>query len=121
VILVGVEEVFIERKSIHYYISADPGEEKTVDVFTVSPGKKFKLEKVRVGFPSGTAFELEVSIFRGLEQVKPTDGVMRGDGMVLVDAVQVWFGAGESVKLHYKNVSPTATRKAVVIIEGYEV
>jgi len=115
-----VEEKYVERKSIHYFISASAGEEKTIDVFTVSPVKKFKLEKVQIFFPLGTAFELEVAIFRGLEQIKPTNGVYKGNGNVFVDTTGVWFGTGETVKLWYKNLSTTDVRQATVLLEGFE-
>jgi len=116
-----VEEALVERRSIHYFISASPGEETTINVFTVSPGKRFKLEKVSVFFPTGTNFELEVAIFRGLEQVKPTNGVYKGNGNTITDTTGVWFGTGEDVKLWYKNLNTTTARQGTALLEGFEV
>jgi hypothetical protein len=113
-------EQHVERKSIAYYILAAPGEEKTVDVYKVSGGRKFVLERVQVAFPVGQFFELHVKIFRGLEQVKPTNGDYCGDGFVIADITKVEFGSGESVKVYYKNDSTTQYRECLVIIEGYE-
>jgi len=115
-----VEAKYIARKSIHYFISASPGAEALVGVYKVSPGKRFKLERVQIFFEMGTAFELEVAIFRGLEQVKPTTGVYKGEGNVFVDVTGVWFGPGEEVKLWYKNLSTTDIRKATLLLEGFE-
>jgi len=115
-----VEEKYVERKSAHLYISASPGVEEIIDAFTVSPGKKFKLERTFVFFPSGTAFELEVAVYRGHEKVKPTIGVYKGDGNSVEDKTAVWFGSGEPVKVWYKNLSTTDVRKCTVMLEGYE-
>jgi len=120
-VVVVVEESHVERKSIHYFIDASPGEERIVDVFTVSPGKRFKLEKVSVFFPDETAFELEVAIFRALEQVKPTNGVYKGKGNTITDTTGVWFGTGEVVKLWYKNLNTTTARQGTALLEGFEV
>jgi len=120
-VIAVVEEVYKERKSIHYYIEASPGAEEKVTIFTVSPGKKFKLQRVHVFFPTGTNFELEVAIFRGEEKVKPTDGVYKGDGNVFPDLTAVWYGTGEKVILWFKNLSATDVRKGSVLLEGFEV
>ena len=111
---------YVERKSIHYLIQASPDEEATYEVYTVSPGKKFKLERVQIFFPLGTAFELQVKVFRGLEQIKPTTGYYCGDGNVMVDVTGVWFGSGETIKLWWKNTSSSDNRFATVLLEGYE-
>jgi len=118
-VVVG-EEGFKERKSISKLILASPGEEKTIDAYRVSGGKRFKLERVQVFFPLGSYFELEVKILRGSEQVKPTDGSYRGDGNVVVDVTGVWFGSDEHIKIWYKNNSSTDNRAATVLLEGFE-
>jgi len=111
---------WVERKSIHYFISASAGEESKVAVYTTGIGKRFKLERVQIFWPLGTAFELEVAVFRGLEQIKPTNGVYKGDGNVFVDTTGVWFDSGEKVYVWYKNLSTTDIRQATLLLEGYE-
>jgi len=110
----------VERKSIHYFISASPGEESFIEVYRVSAAKRFKLERVQIFFPLGTAFELEVAVYRGGEKIKPTDGTYRGDGNVMVDTTGVWFISDQTIRLWYKNLSDTDIRQATVLLEGYE-
>jgi len=113
-------EQYVERKSIAYHILAAPGEEKTVDIYKVSEGRKFVLERVQIAFPAAQYFELRVKIMRGLEQVKPTTGSYCGDGFVVTDTTKVEFGSGENIKVYYKNGSTTQYRECFVLIEGYE-
>jgi len=119
-VVVVVEERYRERKSIAYFINALAGEENTVSVYKVSAGMKFYLERVTIYFQNGSAFELIVAIYRGLEQVKPTNGVYRADGGFVQDTTKVEFGSGEDVKVYYKNTNTTTARKALVLLEGYE-
>jgi len=115
------EEEYKERRSIHYYIEAAAGAEDRVTIWTVTAGRKFKLERVQIFFPVGTNFELEVAIYRSEEKVKPTDGVYKGDGNVFVDQTEIWFGTGEKIILWYKNLHATEVRKGSVLLEGFEV
>ena len=115
-----VEERYRERKSIAYFINASAGEERIVSVYNVSDGRKFYLERVTIYFQNNCAFELLVSVFRGLEQVKPTSGIYRADGGFVQDTTKVEFGSGEDVKVFYKNTNATTPRRALVLLEGYE-
>jgi len=115
-----VKEEYKERKSIHVFIEAAIGEIKTKKIYTVSPGKKFKLERVRVFFDAGTNFELKVAIFRGLEQVKPTDGTYRGNNNTVIDTTAVWFGTGETIRVWWQNLSTTEVKRCTLLLEGYE-
>ncbi len=118
--VVGEEQAYRERRSAAYTIIASPNEENTIEIYKVSPAKKFKLERVQIAFPVGSAFELQIAVYRGLEKVKPTTGVYSGDGFVIADITGVEFYSGDSVKLWYKNLSSTDIKRAIVILEGYE-
>jgi len=119
-VVVVVEQKYRERKSITYFVNAAANEERTVNIYRVSAGKKFFLERVTIYFQNACAFELLIAIFRGLEKVKPTDGFYRADSGFVQDITKVEFRSDEEVKVYYKNLNTTTARKALVLIEGYE-
>jgi len=106
------------KVSIPYMLTASAGAEDDVTVFEVPAARKFKTASVRISFPAGTYYELEISIYRGIKQIAPYTGVYQGDNEVIEDEFIEDISSGERVILHYKNTNSTEVREAFILIRG---
>ncbi|RLI15052.1 hypothetical protein DRO49_05685 [Candidatus Bathyarchaeota archaeon] len=92
----------------------------TETIYTVTAGKKLKLNKVKIWFPSGTNSELRVVILHGVERVVPEEGYLVGDGEEYSLPCQVEYGSQEEVKALLTNTSTTDSRTVQITLEGEE-
>ncbi|MEM2175113.1 MAG: hypothetical protein QXI58_05795 [Candidatus Micrarchaeia archaeon] len=99
------------KKVIAYYGTATKNTEGDVTIYTVPSGQVFTLEKVEVVFGSGVDFDLELSIYHGIKQVVPHEGVIAGSpGRIPLECEWKWQ-SGDRIILHYKNSNSTTDFK----------
>ena len=104
--------------SKQYTVSANTTE--TEIVYTVTPGKKLRLDLVKIWFPTGVNSELRVKILHGSMQVAPTEGYAVGDNIELEYKLEVEYGSEEYVKAWFQNVNSTESRDVQITLEGEE-
>ncbi len=104
--------------SIAYTLTANAGSEGDVALYRVEDARVLRLTDVRVNFPSGQAFKLQLSLFRGVQQVAPYQGAYASDGGVVVDKADVVLQSGERLILHYKNTDTVNPQSAFVLVGG---
>jgi hypothetical protein len=104
--------------SVAYKLTAGKGEEGDVTLYTVEAARVFKLRNISTNFPSGQAFKLEISIFRGMKQVAPSVGVYSGDGSVIKDESDEEFQSGERIIAHYKNTDTANAQSCFILLTG---
>jgi len=104
--------------SVAYKLTATAATEADYTIYTVPGGKRIKLGTFNVTFPIGTDGYLEISFYRGLEKIVPTEGVLVGEGMAYgVEEVEEYI-SGEKIIMHYKNTHPSAAKYAYILLEG---
>ena len=89
-------------------------------VYTVTPGKRFRLEMAEIWFPPGTNNELRVVLLRGVSRIIPSEGYVVGDGETFTFKANVEYGSQEAVKALLINASATSPRMAQITITGVE-
>lgn len=104
--------------SIAYTLTTSAGSEGDVTLYRVGDARVFKLTDVHVKFPSGQAFKLQLSLFRGVQQIAPYSGVYAGDGGVMADKADVVLQSGERLILHYKNTDTANPQSAFILVGG---
>ena len=104
--------------SLGYRLAAAAGAKGEVTLYTVEAARILRLTGVTVTFPAGQAFKLEVSLFRGPQQVLPNIGVFAGDGSVLHVACDIPIQSGERVRLQYNNTDAVSSQSAHVTLSG---
>jgi len=107
-----------ERISIPYHLTAEAGAEGNVTIYTVPAARTLRSIEVSIAFPVGQYGELEISFYRGIMRVLPTQGAYTGDNMLFPTRAFAEWGTGESVKVHYKNTNSTEVREAYILVEG---
>jgi len=107
-----------KRFSVAYTGIAPAGQEGDILLYTVQAGRKLTLDFLEINWESGCAFELELSLFRGIEQIAPSVGAYTGDGGRTRDLLDATLDSGERLILHYKNNNPDTPRKASVVVGG---
>jgi len=108
------QEVHIVHK-----LEAAAGAEADYILYTTPKGWDFRTEKISVAFDPATDYDLEISIFDGIRQVAPTQGVFVGKAMAFNTTREIEFEEGSKIILHYKNTNETTARKAIVEIFGF--
>jgi len=93
----------------------------TETIYTVTAGKKLKLNKVEIWFPPGSESELRVTILHGVSRVVPEEGYVVGDGETFTFKTNVVYGSQEEVKALLTNTSTTASHMVQITLEGEEV
>jgi len=109
----------VRRFSIVYKLTADPGASGEIVIYEVEPAYRFKTESVYIAFPAGTYGELEVAVYRGINQIAPSKGVYCGDNMVIEDEFVEDISSGERVILKYRNLNTTQVREAYIVVRGF--
>jgi len=104
--------------SKQYTVSANTTE--TQVAYTVTPGKKLKLNLVKIWFPTGVNSELRVKILHGNMQIAPTEGYAVGDNIELEYRPEVEYGSEEYVKVWLQNTNSTESRDVQITLEGEE-
>jgi hypothetical protein len=100
--------------------SVPPNTEAYEAVYTVSPGSRFTLKKVKVHFPVGVASQLLVRILQGWTSVAPVNGYFVGDDVVFEHEVEAEYGSGSVVRAYIRNISGASTKECTITIEGEE-
>jgi len=93
------------------------GSEGDEILYVIPPGKKGRFGTFNVAFPSGTNDELQISFYRGIEKIVPTDGVLVGDGVSYEIEEIEEYQTDEKIIVHWKNTG-TTVRKAYILLEG---
>jgi len=109
----------MQRKiSIPYLLTVDPGAEDTILLYEVEPGRRLKITSLRISFPSGTFYELEIEFLRGELKIAPYKRTYRGDNEVIEDEYIHDLFSSERLRMHYKNLNTTEVRQANILIRG---
>lgn len=103
---------------IIYKIEADPETEGDEVIYTTPNGWDLQTQKINVAFDPNVDYDLEISIFDGIRQVAPTDGVFVGKAMSFNTSREIIFQEDSSVIVHYKNNNKTTKRYAIIEILG---
>jgi len=104
--------------SIPYKLTADPGTEEVIPIWTVDKAKIFRMNSVRISFPQATYYELEIALQRGIKQIAPHIGKYVGDNEVINDELEAELESGSELKLYYKNLNTTQIRECSVLVRG---
>jgi len=108
-------------KEIYTYghdVTAPAGSSDEYSLLTVPSTKQFRMFKVKVHFPSGSGYYLQIAVMRGSEQVVPDAGYIVGDNnMVEIDCNKVFIG-GQDVKIWYNNTDSANAHTCYVLVEG---
>jgi hypothetical protein len=98
-----------------------PANTKTyVDLYTVSPGRRLRLQRIQVFFPTGTYNQLRVKIFQGWTSLAPTDGYFTGDEILVEKDVDAVYGSQSVVRAYLENLNLTYQRECVITLLGEE-
>jgi len=103
---------------IIYKVEANANSEGDVSIYTTPRGWDLQTQKINVAFDPNVDYDLEISIFDGIRQVAPTEGVFTGKAMAFNTSREVIFQEGSSVVVHYKNTNATTKRYAIIEILG---
>jgi len=103
---------------VAYELTAAAGASGEAAAYTVTPGRKFIVNKVTFVFPVGSGFALRVWIQRGTEKIIPKSGYVVGDGHRIPLLANVEFEGGSSIIVGYNNTDATDSHKVLVILEG---
>jgi hypothetical protein len=90
------------------------------EIYKVSPGRRLRLTKVEIFFPTGTLSELLVKILWGWTSLAPTDGFAQGDDAKLEYSVDAVYGSQMPVRAYLRNLSLTSARECVITLVGEE-
>jgi len=107
-----------EKISVGRTITESAGGESDTTIYTVQAAKKLRITRVRVHFPSGQNYQLQVYIKRGLEQVIPKEGYLAGNGGSIPVECDEIFDSSSEVVVHTKNLDTANEQSCHVIIEG---
>ena len=103
---------------IIYKLEAEANSEGEVEIYTTPKGWDLQTQKINVAFDPDVDYDLEISIFDGIRQVAPTQGVFTGKAMAFNSSREIVFQEGSSIIVHYKNTNASATRHAIIEILG---
>jgi|GEM_PF-2341739 len=106
------------KHTVGKVVEIGAGKEEDVTIYTVPAGKRFKVTKIIVAFPTGQAFALEVYLKYGIQQVVPDEGVLVGDGHSYAFEEEWEYDSGTDIKLHGKNTDTANAQKVFVLLEG---
>ncbi|WP_448578892.1 hypothetical protein [Thermosphaera sp.] len=104
--------------SVAAKIVAEPGSEGDVVMHVVEAARVFTLKQILVGFPAGQNFDLEISIFKGINKIAPSRGVYQGNGFVIMDLSDERFQSGERIIAHFKNNNTTNAQSCFILLTG---
>ena len=104
--------------TVAYELTAAAGASGEAAAYTVTPGRKFIVNKVTFVFPVGSGFALRVWIQRGTEKIIPKSGYVVGDGHRIPLLANVEFEGGSSIIVGYDNTDTTDSHKVLVVLEG---
>jgi hypothetical protein len=104
--------------SIGYKLTADAGATGDVTIFTIGAARTFTLQNIAVHFPSGQAYKLAVSIFRGIMKIAPKEGSYCSDHSTIQDDSDEVFQSGERIIAHYENSDTENAQSCFILLSG---
>lgn len=108
-----------QETHIVYKLEATEDTEADIEIYTTPKGWNFETVKISVAFGPAVDYDLEISLFDGIRQVVPTQGVYVGKAMAFNTTREIKFEEGAKIILHYKNTNATTVRKAIIEIFGF--
>jgi len=104
--------------SYGHIVTAGAGSSGEVSLLTVTAAKKLTVKQVKVHFPAGSQYYLQVALLRGAEQVVPNGGYIVGDDNVITVECNQEYLSGEDVKVWYSNTDAANPHSCYVLVEG---
>ena len=104
--------------SYGHTVTADAGSSGEASLLTVTAAKKLTVKRVKVHFPAGSQYQLQVALLRGAEQAVPNGGYIAGDDNVIIVECSQEYLSGEDVKVWYNNVDAANPHGCFVLVEG---
>ena len=99
-------------------LTVSPSTSGSISVTTVPSGRKLKLTRVQVHFPSGTEGKLLVRVMKGIFSAVPRTGYIAGDDTTVTVESDVVYESGSEVKVEYSNQDDTYSKSCFILIEG---
>ena len=103
--------------SIATLLTVPAGTEGEETLYAVAEAKLFHVESVRIQFPSGCDFALQIRLLVGIHQIAPTVGFYSADGGAVEDEIDYTAGSGSVIKVAYKNTG-SSDLKALILLRG---
>lgn len=107
----------VERRVYSGLYTVASGSSGKVSIFTVPPGKRARLVRVKFWFPTGVEHELYVALSTGGRRLVPTSGWVTGDNAVIELEPNEIAESSFTVDLEYMNTSSTDSHSVFVAIE----
>ena len=86
-------------------------------LYRVPPAQKATLRKVTVHFPPGTENKLQVAVYRGMEQVVPSEGYLQGEDTTIVIETLREYMSDQLIEVYAKNNDSTYSHTFTIILE----
>jgi len=102
------------------YIYASVGASGFTELYRIEPGRRFRLRRLTINFPSGTGYTLRIVIYDGNIPVIPESGFIVGDDEKIVIETDKEFTPGSTIRVFYHNTDGAYPHAATVNIEGVE-
>jgi len=106
------------KRIITRTVTAPAGASGTQDIEIGARGSRFRLKKVKVHFPSGSNYLLEIAFKIGATQIIPDDGVIVGDDVTHEFEKEIELDGGGKIIVVYTNKDTTNAHSCFIIIEG---
>ena len=104
--------------TVAYELTAAAGVTETVDVATVTSGRKLRLSRAHFIFPTGSGFNLRISLWSGAEKIIPDVGYIVGDGHAVIVTCDKLIEGGHTIEASYTNDDASNPHKCLIILEG---
>ena len=104
--------------NVAYKLTAGAGASGEVTLYTVEAARILTLKGVKVNFPSGQAFKLELAFFRGAQQIAPNVGRFSGDNGWLNVPCDAVLQSGERLRLAYTNTDTVNPQSCLIVVTG---
>jgi len=106
------------KYTVAYELTAAAGASGTATVATVTSGRKLRLSRAHFIFPTGSGFNLQISLWSGAEKIIPDVGYIVGDGHAVAILCDKLIEGGHTVTAHYTNNDASNPHKCLIILEG---
>lgn len=104
--------------TVAYELTAAAGASGTTTVATVTSGRKLRLSRAHFIYPTGSGFNLRVSLWSGAEQIIPDEGYIVGDGHAVVVTCDKLIEGEHAIVAHYTNNDTGNSHKCLIVLEG---
>jgi len=104
--------------NVAYKLTADAGASGEATLYTVDDARVFTIKNVKVNWPNGQAFKLELAFFRGTQQIIPYRGRFSGDNGWLNVECDAVLQSGERLRLAYTNTDTVNPQSCLIVVTG---